>query len=397
MSQDLYDPYESKNAGGDGTHSASSVTATVNGFERPPRVEDMIPRHPGENDGRPKIWLPDGSKMLYYGRPSSRGKKIEDTRNLSAWEVRVILSAFLDYGDQSEALQIERSALGPSETSTESKRAHDKLYQRAKEMVSTASRVGTALHTITERYDLGLPVIPPAKFKADLEEWKRLTEHFEIATMPDGRPGVECFVAFDQPRFDPNGEPILNRWGYHDHVRLAGTFDRLWRYKPCDICGCQYYVGDLKSGKNESVQYNGGSWGVQEGVYAWSDQYVPAANGLSARRYPIPDVCKHLAITLSLPAGSGHGEAVWTNIVGGHKATMGLIPEVMTHRNESKKWLKPFIPSPNLWAEVDRCGTPDEIRSLFRKYPTDEWKANDNALIQHASSIIALMNSGGAL
>jgi hypothetical protein len=366
----------------------------VNGYERPPRVEDSIPIHRNPRDGRPKIWLPDGSKAIFYSRPSSWGKKVEDTTNLSKWEVRVTVSGFLDFGDQSRALRAERAALGPSEFDSDSKRKHNELNEKAKGLVSSADRVGTALHTITERWDLGLPVDPGDDFRDDLEAWKRATEHFEIATMPNGDPGVECFVAFDKPRFDPSGSPLLNKWGYHDHIRLAGTFDRLWKYKPCQAvinaktgerCGRRHYVGDLKSGKNESVQWNGASWGVQEAIYAHGEQYIPWPDGTGATRYPIPDICPHLAITLSLPAGTGKAQPIWTDIAKGYTAATRIVPEVRDHRG-IKNWLSPFTPGPDLYQAIDACTTSEQIRELWRKYPVPDWEENNNALVTYAST-----------
>src|SRR5579885_1826086 len=79
---------------------------------RPPRVEDRIPRHTNKNDGRPKIWLPDGKSARYYSRPSSWGKKVEDTTSLSKWERRESIDGILSFGPQSETLQLEWSATG---------------------------------------------------------------------------------------------------------------------------------------------------------------------------------------------------------------------------------------------------------------------------------------------
>jgi hypothetical protein len=385
--------------------NATSASRPVNGFERPPRVEDRIPVHRNPRDGRPQIWLPDGSKAIYYSRPSSWGKKVEDQTNLSKWETRVTLSGYLDFGEQSRALRAERSALGPSEDTSDSKKAHNDLNERAKGLVSTADRVGTALHTITERDDLGLPVNPGDDFRADLEEWRRLTRHFQIATMPNGDPGVECFVATDIPRFNADGSPVINTYGYHDHVRLAGTFDRLWIYKPCMVvidektgekCGRRKYIGDLKSGKLTSVDYNGLSWAVQEAVYRAGKQYVPWSDGQGADRFDLDDVCPHVAITLSLPAGSGKGTVIWTNIAQGHSVAEGLVPAVKDAR-KMKNWFVPFEPVPDLYAAIDACRSVSEIRKVWRENPSEEWYANDQALINHADHVAKMIESGGVI
>jgi hypothetical protein len=365
-------------------------------FVRPPRVEDVIPRHANPKDKRPRIWLPNGEAMKYYSRPSSWGKKAEDTKTLSDWDVRVKMSGMLDYGNQSEALQLERSALGPSEADQGSKQKHNALYEQAKDIVETAARVGTAWHTITERWDLGLPVNPPPKFKAFLEEWKRLTQHFEIVEMPDGRPGVEVFVAFDQLRPGYDG----SHWTHW--VRLAGTFDRLWRYKPCDViddvtgrkCGRRNYIGDLKTGKESSLKYNGGSYSVQEGVYAYGDQYVPWDDGKGATRTPLPDVCRHRAITLSLPSGTGQGEVIWTNIAAGYETAVDLIPRIVEHRRR-KDWYSVFAPVEDPWTAIDRAHTEKDLNAVWQRHPYKElWAADNGALTQYATARKALIMTG---
>ena len=374
---------------------SGKVEDRPNPWDRPPRVEDEIPRHKNPRDGRPRIWLPNGAEMRYYSRPSSWGKKAEDTKNLSLWDVRVKVSGMLDFGPQSRTLQIERAALGPSEADQGSKQKHNELYEKAKDIVESAARVGTALHAITERWDHGLEVLPPEEFKADLEEWKRLTRNFEIVEMPDGRPGIEVFVAFDQlrPGFDGS------HWTHW--VRLAGTFDRLWRYKPCDVvtdgkkCGRRNYVGDLKSGKASSLVYNGGSYGVQEAVYAHGEQYIPHPDGSGATRNPLPDVCPHRAITLSLPSGTGHGEAIWTNIAAGYETAVDLIPQIVAHRRR-KDWYSTFTPAEDPWTLIDRAQSVDDLNAVWSKFGGNKelWTADDGALTRYASARKALLTTG---
>lgn len=374
---------------------SSSPHATVNGFERPPRVEDLIPRHGNPRDGRPKIWLPDGSRMDFYSRPSGWGKKGEDTKNLSLWDVRVKMSGMFDYGRQSRALQLERAALGPSEESVDSKRAHDSLYEKAKDLDETAARVGTALHTITERWDLGLPVKPPDEFVPHLEEWKRLTSNFEIVTLANGAPGVEVFVAFDHLR------PGRDGTDKRDWVRLAGTFDRLWRYKPCDVkdafgrkCGRRNYIGDLKTGKASSLQYNGASYGIQEAIYRNSQQYVPWKDGKGADRYEMDDVCPHRAITLSIPSDSGVGRTIWTNISAGFEAAVGLIPDILDHRKR-KDWFADFTPATDPWTAIDRAQTVDEARAVWHAFPDSTlWHADEDALLKYLVAKKELLENG---
>lgn len=384
---ELYDPWKRMTG-------QPSATLDDNPFERPPRVEDLIPRHANPRDGRPKLWLPDGSKMQFYFRPSSRGKIAEDTRNLSAWTTSQTVAGYLDYGGQSEVLVLERATLGPYE---QNKDGHHRMDEKAKDLNPDAARVGSAWHTITERHDLGLSVKVPPKYKAFLEEWKRLSENFELVTMPSGKPAVECFVAVDIERQKTGifGEPLFNPDGtmQTEWHRGAGTFDRLWKYKPCPICGCSTYVVDLKTGKASSLVWSEASYAVQEGVYSEGKEYVPWPDGKGATRHEIPDLCKHRAITVSLPAGTAQGRTLWTNIAQGAAAAFDLVPRIKAHRNR-KNWMVEFLPIPNLWKMVEDATTPEEIRGLWAQYQgADEWHERDNALFNMAGEKIAALTA----
>jgi hypothetical protein len=344
-----------------------------NPYGRPPRIEDAIERHPNPKDGRPRVWLPDNSGQWYYSRPSSWGKKAEDTKNLSAWYTRLVVEGFLS--ERGRTLRLEWAGTDPAD-----KDRRNRLCDDAKDIGDESARVGTALHALTERHDLGLPVSPPDEFKPDLEAWKRITDVFEIVTMPSGRPAVEVFVALD-----------------YDHperrypIRLAGTFDRLWRYKPCPQCGCRNYVGDLKSGK---VEFGKQTIAVQEGIYANAQEYIPLADGTGAVRHPLPDVCRHRGVVINLPAGTGRAEAIWFDIAWGYDMAVNLIPQIVAYRNQKNVAL-PFVPSPDVWAEIEKATHPDEVRDLWRRFPGEHWTENDNALTKFAGERIVAL--GGAL
>jgi hypothetical protein len=366
--QPLADPYGPSNGF---PRTLTDPYDAPNPFGRPPRVEDQIERHPNPQDGRPRVWLPDNSGQWYYSRPSSWGKKGEDTKNLSAWTTRKTVEGFLEHDPASKTLRLEWSGTDPAD-----RERRNKMCEQAKGLADDSARVGSALHALTERHDLGLATHPPEEYAADLEAWKQATRHFEIVTMPSGRPAVEVFVALD-----------------YDHpqrkypIRLAGTFDRLWRYKPCPICGCRNYIGDLKSGK---VEFGKQTIAVQEGVYANGQEYIPLADGTGAVRHPLPDVCRHRGIVLNLPAGSGQAEVIWVDVARGYNWAVNLIPEIVAYRN-SKNVMTPFVPSPDVWAELERAETPDRVRELWVLYPGPHWTENNNALTKAAGErIVAL-------
>lgn len=355
IDEDLYDPWARPDLG------------------RPQRTEDLITR---DGKGMPRLWLPDGSRQWSYSRPSSWGGKVEDTKNLNLWYTRVIVEAYLDHGDQSRTLRARRAALGPWE---ENKDAHDELNKEAKKTVTFADQDGTALHAMTERNDLGLDVTPPDESLADLQEWRRLTSDFTIVELPDGRPGVEVFVAMDYEH-----PTLKTAWGKPYAVRLAGTFDRLWRYpaEPCPQCKRVNYIGDLKSGKASSFDWAAAKTSVQEAIYSRGMIYRPNADDTAATRAPLPDVCQHRAITLSLPSGTGQGRTLWTDISGGFDVAVDLVARVQQHRNR-KNWMVDFTPLPDIRRLIDESTTQAEVQALWRRHPGPHW---DEELVAYASA-----------
>lgn len=351
--------------------------------DRPLRTEDLIPRHGG--NGSPKLWLPDGSKMEYYGRPSGWGGPADDSEMLSEWTTSKVVEGLLDHGRASETLRAERSVLGPR---ADDKDGHKRLHLKAKNIAFDMDRVGTLVHKMTEKYDLDIPFIPVPEYEPDLGEWARLTRFMEIINLPDGRPGVECFVAMDQQRLDPTTlEPMFDVFGRPLMVRLAGTFDRLVRYIPCPLCGCSNYILDLKTSAPTGLKFAQRKSGIQLGIYSRSELYVPWPDGSGATRYALPDVCQCRGILVSLPAGTGEGSVHWINVHRGFVRAVTLIPQIKDHQKEND-WMVEFTPVPNMWAEIDKATSRTEVQALYHQYPGDHWTENDGALAIYASNHI---------
>lgn len=385
---DLYDKYEKK------TSSAGIPPlrdpAEREDPDRPLRTEDLIPRHGGNK--RPKIWLPDGSKMEYYGRPSGWGQDADNGDRLKAWEVRITVSGYLDYGEQSKSLRLQRSVLPPP---GEDKGRHDALNARAKRLAFWADENGSAVHKMSEKYDLGIPFNCIPEYEGDLEEWVRMTRFMQIVDLPTGQPGVECFVVLDAPRLDEYGQIVRDERGDPVMVRLAGTFDRLLRYIPCTICGRSNYIADLKTSAPTGLQFAQRKSGIQLGTYSRSKLYVPWSDGRGADRYTMPDVCQHRGILISLPAGTGKGSMHWIDIARGYERAVRLIPQIKDHQSEND-WMVEFTPVPDMRMQIDSAQSHAEVQALWRQYPGPHWTENDGALTIYASNRIAVLNGATA-
>jgi hypothetical protein len=355
--------------------------------DRPLRTEDLIPRH-GSHD-TPKIWLPDGSKMEYYGRPSGHGSPAENEELIVEWRISKVVEGLLDTGEQGKTLRGERSMLGPRE---HDKDGHKKLHEKAKNLVFSADREGTLKHKMTEKYDLGIDFVPVEEYDYIVPEWVRLTKYMSIVPLASGKPGVECFVAMDKQRLDQHGEPMFDHEKQPIMVRQAGTFDRLLRHTPCPICGKRNRIVDLKTSSVKSFPFAQRKSGIQLGIYANAEEYVPWADGTGADRFPLPDVCLHTGILVSIPPDA-EGRLYEVDIERGFFRAVSLVPWIKEHQKE-QDWLREITPVPNVWVEIDRATTPSEVQQLWRKHPDAPWTENGNALTNYASARIEALTNG---
>lgn len=176
-------------------------------------------------DGPPYVTDPSGElvksgvrkglpKLLLYGRPSSRGKIIENTYNLQKWGERMAMWGAI--GDPE--IVVDAGNITDEIDTAEWRRAMDRIVVRAKDAARAmiAAHRGSHVHTLTEDDDedrrwvnrllageeLG---ISQAAQKALVQAWRRMlaVHGFEILA-------VEAAV-------------VCDRW------KLAGTLDRIVR------------------------------------------------------------------------------------------------------------------------------------------------------------------------
>lgn len=365
-------------------------------FGRPERTEDRLTRHRG--DGRPKIWVPKeatimapgetivttepmrlsngmtippgtsielpgaevphpkAGKQIFYSRPSSWGDVTEDRTKISEWRQRMAVEGFA----RSKRLRLEWAALpGVDWDDSVRKQAAKRLIDEAVLMAGAdKDRQGTAVHAITERRDHGLEVSPPEEYAADLAAWDYATQYFEIVTDHEV-PGIECFIVADE-------------------VGCAGTFDRLVRYLPCEVCGLRNFVLDLKTGK---IEWGKSSIAVQLAIYANGKYYIPLpGDAYPGLRIDMSDVCKHKAIVVHLPAGSGQATTHWIDIHQGWKAAKGIATDVREFRKR-QNWTVEFIPVPDLAALIMQASGERELNTIWATHKS-LWTPEHTALGQ---------------
>ncbi len=311
---------------------------------RPPRDEDEIPR---ADNGRPYIWAVDAEgnplyegvrdpkpKLVTYTRATTYIKALEDEANLTRWKMRMVAIGLARRPD------IQLSVLSHPDVRKD-KRALDEDCQAAMEEAksSAAARVGTALHALTERLDLGLELgyVPPA-YAADIKAYAGATKWFRHIH--------------------------IERFMVQDELRIGGTPDRVFEWRPCEHCGGKYRIGDLKTG---DTQYGADTISMQLGVYANSKIY----NREDGSRIPLPEgMCRCRGVIFHLPAGEGVCRLEWVDIKRGWERTHTLARQVREHRRE-RDWSAPMVAGPTdeqLHALIAATTSRDEVVALWREH-----------------------------
>lgn len=310
------------------------------GIVRPPRTEDKVPR---DKNGWPRILPPDQTvlkddKLRSYARASGYGKVLENTYNIERYNERNVADGFV----KSSVLRLEWAGTGP-----EDKDRRNELVKEAKKeaRADDKARVGSAVHAITERHDLGLSLKSiPEEYVPDLEAWVDKMKHFEIL-------GVENFVV-------------------EDTFRIAGTYDRLvWYHIPCPICGNHKRILDLKTGR---VDFGQIGMACQLAAYAHARSYDPVTGQRTDQ-----DVCLCRGIIVNLPAGTGQATLHWINIAQGWNLAIDLADKVKAIRNK-RNWLAEFTTTPNLLPLIAQANSRDEALVIFNMHQsvwTDELTA----------------------
>jgi hypothetical protein len=245
---------------------------------------------PRDRYGRPMIVPADGGKPLPYGRPSSFGKKLEDTYGLEQWQRRMVT-----VGLARTPSLVARAATIPGDPKAWTKAHKADLNAIADEALiaakaNQAADIGTSLHRMTELADLGDDISHlPEPFAADVAAYRAgmVAHGFTIDSAH-----VECRMVCDE-------------------LRLAGTTDRI-PYVP--TIG-KHRILDLKTG--ESIELAALGYAVQLAVYAHSVLYDVA----TGQRTPI-DLDLSTALIVHLPAGKASFTLYEVDVAAGWEAAL---------------------------------------------------------------------------
>jgi len=286
---------------------------------------------PRDRYGRPMIVPADGGKPVPYGRPSSFGKKLEDTYGLEQWQRRMVT-----VGLARTPSLVARAATIPGDPKAWTKAHKADLNAIADEALiaakaNQAADIGTSLHRMTELADLGDDVSHlPEPFAADVAAYRAGMAAHGFTIDPAH---IECRMVCDE-------------------LRLAGTTDRI----PYVNGIGRHRILDLKTG--ESIELAALGYAVQLAVYAHSVLYDVA----TGERTPI-DLDLSTALIVHLPAGKATFTLYEVDVAAGWEAAL-VCAEI--DRWRKRKNLLVAVPEVKA-TTVEAVNVPDTWDNLLRR------------------------------
>lgn len=253
------------------------MSTTVSVDELAMRTEDTIPF---DQYGRYLIVPEGGTKPVGHTRVTTFAATLDDRYGLERWGLRMSALGFVARND------LYAKLVG---TRPDDKHALDKLCAEAKEAAaaSAGANMGTALHAMCERVDLGEDIIYPPPFDADVKAYTKALNDHGVVIIPD----------------------MVERYVVLPDLQLGGKLDRLVDF------GATPKIMDLKTGG--SLEFSWAAISVQLACYANAKTLY---NGRTKTHTPMPEVDKDVALVAHLPAGQARCDLYWVDIKSGWEA-----------------------------------------------------------------------------
>lgn len=292
-------------------------------------LSSPAPEIPRDRWGRPLVVPPGGGKPVPYTRCTTYVGAVEDTYNLSRWQMRMVAVGLSERPDLRLAVAAHR------QDKTKLNELCNDALEAAK--AHAAATTGTALHSLTEQADRGQKVTGvPEEYLADLAAYSEATADLKAVQ-------IEQFTV-------------------QDVLKIGGTPDRVVKL------GGKRYIADLKTG---SISYGFLKIAAQLAVYARSRPYDVA----TGERLDPHGAELDRGIVIHLPAGSGTCSLFWVDLLEGWELVR-LARDLRTKRGLGFKALfDPFSaatppplasePSDELPVLINAATTPEEVRQLW--------------------------------
>lgn len=255
------------------------MTLTPDEFlgETPRRSEDRVPR---DRWGRYLI-VPEGAtEAVAHQRASTVAKYLEDSYGLHRWDVRTTARGYSLRPDLLAQFASIRE---------DDKAALDRVCEAAKEAAagSSGANKGKAVHTWTERLDLGEAITPPPDVVPMLNAYRTTLANAEVTILPQY---VERYVVLPD-------------------LTVAGTLDRIVSF------GSRLYVGDIKTG---SVTHAAQSIAMQLSLYTRAATFYDFETRVHT---PMVEVDQDVALVIHLPQDPGDVcNLFWVDVAAGWEA-----------------------------------------------------------------------------
>jgi hypothetical protein len=247
--------------------------------------KDPIARDFRRANGAPMVVrVDDPTKWDRYSRPSGWGSDLDDESNLVVWKIDRAMEGVAC--DPSIAAMVA-SNLGNKEGA---KDRRERAIQRGRG--DEAADIGTALHKMTERVEIGDGFVAPEPYSADIAAYLMLLDSAGLTSE-----FIECKLV-------------------NDEMRAAGTADRIYKaHRPLEIPGFdalvpgQYVLGDLKTGKR--LDYSLPGFCIQLALYCDSMFYNVETN----ERSPLPAGLRtDVALLVHMAAGTATCAFHWLDL-----------------------------------------------------------------------------------
>lgn len=238
---------------------------------------------PRDTYGRYRLYVPGDETRTpkSFQRATTFAKACDETSNLMKWMNRMVAKGIATNDDL---------LIAAADTDLEDKRSFDRICEAAKKAAGAndAADNGTAIHTLTERYDRG-EKIPRTRFSEHLEGYKRIVDNLPIE-IPSNM--IERVVVLPD-------------------LMVAGTFDRLVRFtedytitlkegrkkRTYTIKAGTWVICDVKS--NKSMYYSQGSIAIQLALYSRARHTY---NIMTEEFEELPEIDQNVALVFHIPS-----------------------------------------------------------------------------------------------
>lgn len=252
------------------------MTAPALARDRSGRPEPKRDRY-----GRYLLPNPETGKEQAWTRVTTVASTLSDRYGLELWAKRNVALGL--------AARRDLYALAASCT-PEDKEQLNNIVKDAEEAAKSRSgaNLGTALHRITERVDLGDDFEIPDPWRADIDAYCQALADHHITVEAE----------------------YLERIVVLAKAKVAGTLDRLITIDR----GGEYFVADIKTGA-DVVTYGMGEISIQLALYA-NASHMWNGDGYD----PMPPINKERALVIHLPVGEATCHLYWVDIEAGKEA-----------------------------------------------------------------------------